>query len=216
MAPKRKHFRRDTNNGRFANAIRGKKRRAIRRLARDYSIPLTRIAKERGVSLETVLREKGGRLTNRMIQQLAFERVKNGLVKPIVEDIARAGQVVTIQSVLEIIRGMHPEWEPPSRGIVGKALQALESEGMRFRRPQEHEVALAAKRAREAGFRRIDRLIVDLRGANPRMRDSMLLAAINRRLPPGEKINYWLLRKRVTALKKAGSLPSARRGYKKP
>jgi hypothetical protein len=204
MAKKRKHFRKDQRTGRFAKGIREKKRRAIKRQAQDYDIPLTRVAKERSVSLETVLRHKGGRLTQRQIQQHNFEALKKAL-GPVITHFVDAGQLVTVRGVVDYLKQAHGV--ELSRTLVSKALIALEKEGIEIPRPREHDVAMRAKARREARFAEIDAGIIALRKKFPQMRDQDLARELG--------IEYWTLRKRITALKKAGKLPGKRRGYKK-
>ncbi len=204
MAKKRKHLRKDPKTGRFAKGLREKKRRAIKRQAGDYNVPLTRIAKERNVSLETVLRHKGGRLTQRLIHQQNFEFLKKGL-KPAISRFVNDGQLVTVKGVIGYLKQAYGV--EVSRTLISKALIALEREGVEVPRPKEHDVAMRRKAQREARFAETDARIIAFRKKFPEMRDQGLAKELG--------IEYWRLRKRVTALKKAGKLSGQRRGYKK-
>ena len=195
--------RRDPKTGKFANSIREQKRNHISKLAQDVRIPLTEIAKIKGVSLETVIRLANGRLSQRQVHRLYFDSVKES-IKPAVEHIASRKKAVTVKSIIEYVRGT--SGVELTRHIVSKALRALEAEGVQIGRPKEYAQANAMMRKRQKALEATDNKIVELRKKLPNMRDEELAKKVG--------LNYYALRKRVTALKKAGRLPNVRRGYR--
>ncbi len=204
MAKKSKRpRRRKPGTGQFVNVIRPQTRSHIRKLAQDLNLPLTGIARMKDVTIETVIRLAKGRLSRRETQRLYFNALK-GDVLSVVQDIQRARAVVTVLGVRTAIKtysGVNV-----SKSLVSRALRVLEAEGHKIDRPEEYHTARKRTAARLKVLKATDKKIVKLRGKYPQMRDSELAEKVG--------ITYDALRKRITALKKAGRLPNVRRGYK--
>ncbi|MFH1587539.1 MAG: hypothetical protein ABID38_06815 [Candidatus Diapherotrites archaeon] len=236
----RKRVKKDKATGRFVQTVEEKTLANIRKFAEDSNIPLTEIAKAEGVSLDTVLRHRGARITKIELLRIQFQVLKF-LARPFVEEMAKNKQAVTVKDVSERIHAQHEEITP-SRNVMPKVLEALAKEGVKFERPREYHQAAAKAAAREAEFAQTYAEFIKLKRKHPKMRDEELAEKLeipmwklrfaqtdteiirlrkehpqmrDEELATHLKITMWQLRKRVTALKKAGRLPQERRGYKK-
>ena len=198
-----KRKRKDPKTGRFVESIRPQKRRHITELAKDLRTPLTEIAKMKEVSLETVIRLAKGRLSKRQIQQLYFETVKTDL-KTVVKLFASRKKQVTVKAVIEYMQTCYQV--ELTRHIVSKALRTLANEGVEINRPVEYESATVKMRRKKKALETTDAKIVELREKFLDIRDVDLAKKVG--------LNYYALRKRITAMKKSGKIPNVRRGYK--
>ncbi len=203
----RKNMKKSARTGRFVNAISPVTRSEIQRLAHKYDLPLTRVAEITGVDLDTVLRHKGTRLSHRQQQRIYFEHAKQKLILPIVKQMAVGGHVITVAEIRRMLSSPKATESCPSRTIVSKALQALADEGLVFKRPPEYHRALEKRRDAQENAKVTDNRILVLRRKFPGMRDRELVQKAG--------IGYWELRRRITALRQAGTLPSKKRAYPK-
>ena len=173
---------------------------------------MAKIASELGLSIDTVVRRKGSRLSHRDAQKLYFEILKKEYVKPIVKLLALREEVVTVKKVQELLSKKYGG--PSSRTLVSRAIEQLAQGGMVFSRPREYAQAKTRAAKLNTKWKKVDSLIVEMRKSFSDLRDEQLVEKINAKLPKGQTINYNTLRRRITSLKKVGRLPNQRRGYK--
>jgi len=196
--------------GRFASALPAQKEEEILSLIKNPALSLPEIAHKTGVSLETVLRRKGERVSMSGAQQQYFQILKKEYVLPVVREMALNMQIVSTAGVLRVLSKTHHGQF--SKTLVSRAIDQLAAEGLKFERPREYHEALLLAEKKRAEWKEVDELIVQFRKKAPELRDQQLVDAINGILI-NKKISYNTLRKRITFLKKRKLLSSARRGY---
>ncbi len=207
-----KHVIRSASN-QFASGLPKEVDLRIKSMVSDPNLTLARLARMEGVSLDTVLRRRGQRLTRLQTQRQYFSVFKTKFVMPLVLNCIRRRELVTVQGIQKMLKA---EYRGNfSRFLVSRALEELRTSGLKFRRPKEYFTAKARAKVVAAKWKPLDDLIVRLRRQHPEKTDPQILVVINNSRDEKDKITYATLRRRIAKLKKNGRLPRVRRGYKK-